>query len=367
MNSKIQLNKPNFKPRQITVFDLFSGAGGFSVAAKLAGFCLKGAIESDINACITYRANLVNGMNNPPKLFEGDIIQFEPHDVLKKINFQPGELDLMIGGPPCQGFSSHRIKNAGIGDPRNELLLRYFDFVKVFRPKVFLVENVPGMLWPRHESYLKTFYHLAEVTGYSLMKPVKINAKDYGVPQNRVRVFLLGFQDKIPDSIVWPPKPTHCNPSHTDKTGLLPWVEVGGVFSEPHPKNDMNNIHMNHSEELTRRFKETPINGGSRDQSGTVLPCHIDYSGHKDVYGRIDPSKPGPTITTGCTNPSKGRFVHPIKHHGITVREAARIQTFPDSFVFYGGLGPAGRQIGNAVPVKLGEHILRHLAQYIEP
>jgi len=118
---------------------------------------------------------------------------------------------------------------------------------------------------------------------------------------------------------------------------------------------------MQHGPELIDAFKRTPVNGGSRHDSGRVLPCHENHNGHKDVYGRIDPAKPAPTMTTACINPSKGRFVHPTEHHGITVRQAARIQTFPDSFVFQGGLMAAGKQIGNAVPVDLAKKLIEHL------
>lgn len=123
---------------------------------------------------------------------------------------------------------------------------------------------------------------------------------------------------------------------------------------------------MNHSLELIEVFKSTPLNGGSRRDSGRVLPCHDGHSGHSDVYGRINPSQPGPTMTTACINPSKGRFVHPTEHHGITLRQAARFQTFPDWFVFQGGLMAAGEQIGNAVPIRLGEILLRTIAEGIE-
>jgi DNA (cytosine-5)-methyltransferase 1 len=142
---------------------------------------------------------------------------------------------------------------------------------------------------------------------------------------------------------------------------LPDWVPATEVFKQPVLGTDPNNVHMNHGPALIDAFKRTPPNGGSRSESGRVLPCHQHHDGHKDVYGRIDPTKPAPTMTTACINPSKGRFVHPTRHHGITVREAARIQTFPDSFVFQGGLISAGQQIGNAVPVEFARRLIHHL------
>jgi DNA (cytosine-5)-methyltransferase 1 len=115
---------------------------------------------------------------------------------------------------------------------------------------------------------------------------------------------------------------------------------------------------MMHGKELLATFARTPANGGSRKDSGRVLPCHEDHDGHRDVYGRINPKMPAPTMTTACINPSKGRFVHPTKHHGITLRQAARIQSFPDWFIFEGGLMAGGVQVGNAVPVDLAKALL---------
>ena len=118
---------------------------------------------------------------------------------------------------------------------------------------------------------------------------------------------------------------------------------------------------------MVKRFKKTKLNGGGREGwKDDALDCHKTHTGHKDVYGRIDPKKLGPTMTTGCINPSKGRFVHPTKHHAITARHAARFQTFPDDFIFEGGLGNSGKQIGNAVPVALGEHILGICKEILE-
>ena len=122
---------------------------------------------------------------------------------------------------------------------------------------------------------------------------------------------------------------------------------------------------MKHGEELLETFARTPANGGSRRQSGRVLPCHENHVGHHDVYGRIDPSVPGPTMTTACINPSKGRFVHPTQHHGITLRQAARLQSFPDWFNFEGGIMAGGKQVGNAVPVELAKTLLEPLSKAV--
>lgn len=299
-------------------------------------------------------------------MIEADITELSA-DQLRSVHYAAGEeCDLLLGGPPCQGFSAHRLNDSGVDDPRNKLLDIYFEFVKSFAPKAFLMENVPGMLWPRHAPYVESFYRNAKKQGYHVYPPIVIDARDYGVWQRRKRVFVLGVRNDISRAeLEWPPKPTHGDDSaRLLAPSLLPWVSCQAVFSPP-SDGDANNIHMQHTQELIQVFQQTPHNGGSRKDSGRVLPCHQKHDGHKDVYGRIDPSMPAPTMTTACINPSKGRFVHPTADHGITVRQAARIQSFPDSFIFKGGLMAAGRQIGNAVPVRLAETLLCELRVWL--
>jgi len=347
--------------------DLFAGAGGFSLAARKANIHVVAAVELNKYACETYRTNLVDNCeeeSDRPVLYSQNILDLEPAD-LSRAHFSNGDgCDIVLGGPPCQGFSVHRINDAGVDDPRNELILRYFEYVRVLAPKIFLMENVPGILWPRHQKFLDAFVQESEDAGYRILGPIRIDARNYGVPQRRVRVFILGVRKDVEfDDAVWPPKNTHGDAKAVAlDSSLKPWLAASEVFKKPFIPNDENNIHMNHSEKLIEVFRATPINGSRRD-SNRVLPCHKGHSGHNDVYGRINLSEPGPTMTTACINPSKGRFVHPTEHHGLTIRQAARFQTFPDDFVFKGGLTAAGVQIGNAVPVNLGEVLLKAVSQ----
>jgi DNA (cytosine-5)-methyltransferase 1 len=354
------------KVEKVFCADLFAGAGGLTLAAKNVGLNVKLAIEINNHACQTYKDNLVK-RNKNLHLYQNDILELSPHKLYKKHFEKDGGCDLVLGGPPCQGFSVHRIKNAGVDDPRNGLIFRYFEFVSVFNPKAFLMENVPGILWPRHKNYLKEFYNAGENAGYIIKEPIVLDARDYGVPQRRRRVFILGVKKGIEYKSKWPPPKTHGNEKARIKNpNLKLWMNAGTIFSKPLADADENNRHMNHSPELIEVFTSTPINGGSRAQSNRVLKCHKKHNGHKDVYGRINPSMPGPTMTTACINPSKGRFLHPTEHHGITIRHAARFQTFPDWFIFKGGLIAAGEQIGNAVPIKLGEILLRSIVKGIQ-
>ncbi len=387
----------------VKAIDLFAGAGGFTLSAVEAGVDVIAAVEFDKSAAETYRKNFIEGKKRKIELRsgpqKGDINNITPLELRQSLELERGELDIILGGPPCQGFSTHRIKNAGVDDPRNALLLKYFEFVHEFQPKFFLVENVTGLLWKRHEKYLQQFITLAQNNHYILKFSNIINAVDYGVPQNRKRVFIFGIHEDLDNSTIkFPPKPTHYSPT----SGMEPhWIPASAVFedipdnikkryideyfvgkcnlSEEEGYNILNNlpigepvaeneIFMHPTPKLVERFMDTPLNG-SRVDAGEkhLLKCHSNgYEGHKDVYGRIMIHKPSNTITTGCNNPSKGRFVHPWKNHGITLRHAARLQTFPDWFEFTGSSTHQAKQIGNAVPPKLGEILIKSICQILK-
>lgn len=352
------------KPEKLVAVDLFSGAGGFSLAAIQSDYELNFALENDKRAVETFKANILtrDGAKNA-KVLDGSILDYCPVRIAEE-QFGENTCDLLLGGPPCQGFSKHGRLDSGVSDPRNELIFAYFEFVRALRPRVFLMENVPGILSDRHKDYIDKFYAEGQNAGYYLFAPVVLDARDFGVPQRRKRVFILGLHEDLdPATFAWPPNATHCDPLRPQK-GMESWIPCSSVF-KPAPVDDENDLHMNHGPELVEAFRNTPPNGGSRMDSGRILDCHKNHGGHKDVYGRINPADPAPTMTTACTNPSKGRFVHPTKHHGISVREAARIQSFPDDYIFKGGLGHSGRQIGNAVPVELGKALLKHIKNQI--
>lgn len=389
----------------IKAIDLFAGAGGFTLSAIEAGVDVLAAIEFDQAAADTYKYNFLNHKKIDIDLRagpdDGDITNISPSDLKKSLGLRKGSLDLILGGPPCQGFSTHRIKDAGVDDPRNQLLLRYFEFVHEFKPKAFLVENVAGLLWKRHQNYLQTFIKKAEEEGYIIKFCDTLNAKDYGVPQNRKRVFIFGIRKNLNNKgIQFPPAATH----HSPASGLNPkWVSASKVFEKiperlykkywedyfsrktkltqketyslleslnhslPVREDDPCNVHMQPTDKMAERFSDTPLNG-SRIDAGEKhrLKCHSNgYEGHKDVYGRIFIHQPSNTITTGCNNPSKGRFVHPWKNHGITLRHAARLQTFPDWFIFTGNTSEQAKQIGNAVPIELGKALISSITEHL--
>ncbi|STD46951.1 Modification methylase HaeIII [Edwardsiella tarda] len=270
--------------------DLFAGAGGFSLAAFEVGIDVQAAIELDKQASDTYYHNLVEKLGAQTQVFSQDINDVDIGSMMKFQGIKQGQLDILLGGPPCQGFSSHRINDAGKDDPRNALLIRYFDFVKNLRPKVFLVENVPGLLWPRHAEYLNNFVALTRAHDYQIVgdQPFILNARDYGVPQSRKRAFILAVRKDIcTDGFEWPPKATHT------KSGSRAWATSSTVFErppqsvlielkdrliekfdftmedaetcikslnwgQPVDSNDPCHVHMMHSPELTALFENTP-------------------------------------------------------------------------------------------------------------
>jgi DNA (cytosine-5)-methyltransferase 1 len=346
--------------------DLFAGAGGFSCAAGRAGIHIAAAVELNPSACRTYSLNFVKDGVPSPHLFPDDIRKLDPSAILQVPVLAENGCDILIGGPPCQGFSAHRINDSGVGDPRNELLIRYFDFVQALQPKVFLVENVPGLLWPRHAHFLQRFLTLATEFGYDIIGPMPLNARDYGVPQNRRRVFILGIRRGTGLAVAWPPEKTHRAPG-SDDDGRPEWRPASDAFDSPIPADDPNGNHMKHTPEMTAYLESVLASGGNRRgaEHHRTLPCHKGHSGHSDVYGSINPERSAPTMTTACINPSKGRFVHPKEPHGITLRHAARLQSFPDDFIFEGGLMAGGVQVGNAVPVLMGQRLLAPIADAI--
>lgn len=382
----------------MSAIDLFAGAGGFSLAAHQAGLEVLSAIELDTSAAQTYRKNIIDRLKQNTNLINGDILKIEPAELREELGLKVGELKLILGGPPCQGFSSHRINDAGVDDPRNKLLLRYYDFVEEFQPEAFLVENVAGLFWKKHAAYLDKFKQLAQDNGYIIHFCDTLNAKDYGTPQNRKRAFILGIRKGVKSAnLIFPPKPDYFSPtSKQANDGLPTWRTGSAVFEplstelieeyieqhfrphtnmtddtarkllqelesgEPVDVNDPCNIHMQPTEKMQRRFKSTRLNGSRMDAGSEFeLKCHANgYAGHKDVYGRVFIHTPSNTMTTGCNNPSKGRFVHPWNNHGFTLRHAARLQTFPDDYIFTGSTTDQAKQIGNAVPTILGYKLI---------
>ncbi len=337
-----------------TAIDLFAGAGGMTLGLKRAGFDVVGAVEVDELACTTYRAN-----HPEVHLWQKNIRGLAAKDVLKRLKLQPGELDLLAGCPPCQGFSSITTLNGNrnVDDPRNDLVLEYARFVRVLRPKGLLMENVPGLMT---DALMTELCEILNRLGYPTEGHVQVlNAADFGVPQRRRRLVMLTASDV---------KVTFAKPRKKRVTVRQTINQLGAAGSSGDVLHD---VPERRSAEVIARIAKIPHNGGSRGDLGpeAQLKCHRRrVVGFKDIYGRMHWDKPAPTITGGCVNPSKGRFLHPEANRSITLREAALLQGFPENYIFSldrGKFAAAGL-IGNALPPAFVEAHAKQFARALE-
>lgn len=278
-----------------------------------------------------------------------DIRELDPCDMRRELGLRKGQLDLLAGCPPCQGFSRIRTRNRScrVRDPRNALLFRYLDFVDELRPKAVMMENVPGLELYFHFPEFKA--RLADL-GYSVEHQVR-DAQDFGVPQRRKRLVLIALRR----GTVKFAEPRSAGPTVRDAIKALPRPGRSG--------DPLHDATATHSRRIQALIKRVPKDGGSRTQLGkrVELPCHRATLGFYDVYGRMAWNHVAPTLTAEFVNPSKGRFLHPVQHRAITLREALLLQSFPPNYKISLRLGryPAARMIGNAFPPEFAR---RHAA-----
>lgn len=318
--------------------DLFSGCGGLTLGLKQAGFRVVGAVDNDNLSVATYKAN-------HPEVFvwEKDISEVKTLTVKRKLGIRKRKLDLLAGCPPCQGFSTMRTLNGSrvIIDPRNYLIEEFYRFVKDFMPKAVMLENVPGLAYDgRFKAFLEQMSGLGYIGNYDVL-----NAADYGVPQRRRRlIYLAGYKKKVE----FTPK------SKKQKTikDVIANLPPAGTSGDP-----IHDLPEKRTERILELIKKIPKNGGSRTDlpEEDQLECHKKCTGFKDVYGRMTWDDVAPTLTSGCFNPSKGRFLHPEENRAITMREAALLQGFPRNYKFSATDNKVAiaLMIGNALPPPL--------------
>lgn len=329
-----------------TAIDLFSGCGGFSMGVRRAGFEILAALEFEQLAADTYELNKLS-----TQVIREDIRNVSPLRVRRMLGIDRGTLDLLVGGPPCQGFSSMTTRNRAnsVEDERNELVLQMSRFARSLRPKVIAIENVPAS--HSHRSFRHALTDL-ESMGYVLNVQV-VDFQHYGVAQRRRRLLVLGGLGWAPSL----PPQARLRRSVRDLISGLPPAGHSGDLLHDFPEQ--------RSPEVREKIKRIPKDGGSRHDlpENHVLACHRDFDGHKDTYGRLSWDDVSSTITTGCYNPSKGRFLHPTKHRCITMREAALLQSFPLSFRVPSWVAKtqAARMIGNAIPPEFAWRLGRSL------
>lgn len=338
--------------RRPVAIDLFAGCGGMSLGLQAAGFDVRAAVEMDHSAAMSYRRNV--GFSP----IERDIRAVSGRQLLRSARLRPGECFVLAACPPCQGFSFQRRRNEGCHDPRNALVFDVIRIVRAVRPSYVLFENVPGLFQGVGKSLYQEIISLFHDLGYRVDDGV-MDAADFGVPQHRTRLLALCSHESMPPVSL--PSATHIEFSDTPhpSAGKPQWRTVFDAIGELPPLasgeadvEDPLHVAASHGIRALQRIQAIPTNGGSRSAlpPDLVLACHRDHKGHNDVYGRMWWNRPSPTITGGCTKPSKGRFIHPDQHRAITPREAALLQGFPARAWFAGSRDKVAEQIGNAVP-----------------
>lgn len=334
------------KKTYLTAIDLFSGCGGLTEGLKQAGFKVVAGVEINKNAAKAFRMN-----HSETTLFEDDIRKLDTNKIIKLLNGLP--LHLLAGCPPCQGFSSLRKLNrkSSIRDERNSLIDEYYRFVKELSPLTIMLENVPGIVdYKLFKEIVRKLKHLCYNINYKV-----VNVANYSVPQRRKRLVLVG--SKLGEIEIAP--------------GSTTLVTVKDAFAKININDDeLHRIYPRHTEHVQKMISLVPKNGGSRKDlpEQFKLECHKKNNiGFNDIYGRLSWDAVSATITGGCLNPSKGRFLHPVEDRCISAREAALLQTFPIDYKFPTEISKTdlALMIGNALPPEFSriqaENIFRHI------
>lgn len=344
--------------------DLFAGAGGLTAGFHLAdadAFHVVRAVESDIAAAATYELNFGS------RVYAGRIEDWLREEAIPTA-------DVVVGGPPCQGFSM--LGKRAADDVRNQLWRSYAEVVNLARPVFFVLENVPQFLSSPEYALLEGHTRRNGLLADYAIEARVLNAAEYGSSQIRKRTIVIGHLRDVPD----PGFPAPINPSsETWRTVRDAWTglpEVVTTIKPPHRTFNfegrelagpypLRELHLNrrYQEISLRRFREIPPGGNRADLPDDLkAPCWLRHTtGSMDVMGRLSWDRPSVTIRTEFTKPEKGRYLHPRQHRAITIAEGGRLQGFGDDYRFAGSLTQITRQIGNAVPLELGKAIASHL------
>ncbi|MDQ1612121.1 MAG: (cytosine-5)-methyltransferase 1 [Pyrinomonadaceae bacterium] len=340
---------------EMIAIDFFCGAGGLTRGLLDAGIKVTLGIDVDDRCRQTYETN-----NNPSRFLSADVRRLQAKDVRRTIADVDSNDLLLAACAPCQPFA--QLNRVGDLDGEATLLGQFARFVRELEPRCVFVENVPGLARVRGSSTHRRFRKLLSRMGYGYCEGT-LDAKAYGVPQTRWRFVMIAIRGI---------EPTLPPPTHGPK--LLPYETVENAI-KGFPPIDAGVTHPivpNHraaalSEQNAARLRHTPSDGGDRRAwpEHLWLKCHSKgYQGHTDSYGRMYWQRPAPTLTCRCHSISNGRYGHPEQNRAVSLREAARLQSFGNDYVFHGtALSHVASQIGNAVPVRLAEAVGRHIQE----
>ena len=382
----------------LTVLDLFAGPGGMSQGIKDArnhNFRFNVVVANDNNNAV--KSTYVRNHPGVEFVFGSIAEEDTKKNIESSIQRKTGgsTVDLVVGGPPCKGFSLENKMTRNMGNPMNHLVTHYVEMVRRTKPVAFVMENVPGIFAMQKGNMIEFLIQSFKSLGYHNATAWLLNAADYGVPQVRKRAFIVGSRSRIPIDM---PKKTHGSDDDlkrdpsllrymklADAIGDLPKIKQGMTASADieysgEPKNDFqrkmrsrsrrvrNHIVTKNTPHVIERIKVVPPGGNWSDIPAILMKVDGKYrnlDAHSMIYKRLLKNKPSITIT----NFRKAMIIHPSQHRLLSVREAARIQTFPDHFEFEGGISNTQQQVSDAVPVdlakKVGETMLRHLHDVI--
>jgi DNA (cytosine-5)-methyltransferase 1 len=347
---------------RFSAIDAFCGAGGLSLGLQTAGFDIKIGFDVD-PVCVRTLSQNPSHISHP--VIEADVRSMLNGRLMDIVGVGKGEIDLLAGGPPCQGFSIQRTTGEE-HDERNTLVNDYGDLIKEIFPRFFLLENVPGIGGARGRKILTAFLSRMGEIGYVIHEKV-LDAQHYGVPQRRKRYLIVGERLSKNGRVYFKwPSPISAPPlSVRDAIGHLPSPPSDG---SEHPAIP------NHRADRLSKLNKARLEALAEGQGRTSLPEHLladchkisaDVAGHRNVYGRMAWDQVAPTITARFDSFTRGKFGHPEETRTISLREGAILQAFPESYRFVGNKVEVARQIGNAVPPKLatsvGKEIIRAL------
>jgi DNA (cytosine-5)-methyltransferase 1 len=326
--------------------DLFCGAGGVTTGFKAAGIHVLGAVDTDAVARKSFKAN-----HPEVKVYGDDLRRLPPKNLRRRLGLRKGELIILTACAPCQTFSTLSAKNRKVRDFRNPLVDRVIDFVEEFEPKAVVMENVPQLL--KHWRFVEVVRRLRRL-GYAVRYST-LDAADFGVPQRRRRLVLVAVKGVAPGLI---PDLTRPSPGSVLRQTVRAALAALGAGV---PGDSLNLKRLDYPKTVAERIAAIPSDGGSRTQlpPSLRLKCHekLGRSGAGNVYGRMRWDDVAPTLTTRCTTPACGRFLHPVENRAITPREAAVLQSFPPGYKFEGTSLEVQAQIGNAVPPLLAQAV----------
>ena len=343
--------------------DLFAGAGGMSVGASLVGLHVAYSVEIDPNATVTYSHN-----HPETNIIQRDVSTVTADDLRDRHN---RHIDILFGGPPCQGFSTSNQKTRSSANPVNWLFTEYVRLVRELEPSWVIFENVKGLIETEQGFFFRTVKESFSSLGYTVTALV-LNAADYGVPQRRERLFVVGSRKGY--TITKPPNRRAKKVTVRSAIADLPSLKIGASTDflpyKGKPESAYgeqmrggldecgNHIVTNNAPEIARRYHHIPQGSNWKSIPAKLMTSYTDRTRcHTGIYHRL--REDAPSIVVG--NFRKNMLIHPWEHRGLSVREAARLQSFPDSYRFYGSIGFQQQQVGNAVPPLLAKALFSHI------